>query len=76
MDCKTLAVVFGTVCPAEPGDKTQPATVLSASDKAVGKWLVFVGHVPPEWAVTLVRNTQPGLDPRTSPCKGRHRRVG
>jgi putative Ca2+/H+ antiporter (TMEM165/GDT1 family) len=43
MDWKTLAVVFGTVFLAELGDKTQLATVLFASDKEVGKWLVFVG---------------------------------
>jgi putative Ca2+/H+ antiporter (TMEM165/GDT1 family) len=32
VDWKTLAAVFATVFLAEPGDKTQVATVLFASD--------------------------------------------
>jgi putative Ca2+/H+ antiporter (TMEM165/GDT1 family) len=43
MDLRVLVLVFGTVFIAELGDKTQLATMLFASDKAVSKWTVFVG---------------------------------
>ena len=43
MDWKVLATVFATVFIAEPGDKTQLATLLFAADKEVSKWLVFIG---------------------------------
>lgn len=43
MDLKTFAVVFGTVFLAELGDKTQLATVLFASKKAVSLITVFLG---------------------------------
>ncbi len=43
MDLKVLLTVFTTVFLAELGDKTQLATLLFATDKAVGKWTVFIG---------------------------------
>jgi putative Ca2+/H+ antiporter (TMEM165/GDT1 family) len=43
MDWKILLTVFATVFVAELGDKTQLATLLFAADKAVSKWLVFIG---------------------------------
>lgn len=43
MDLKILLTVFTTVFLAELGDKTQLATLLFATDKAVGKWTVFIG---------------------------------
>jgi len=43
MDWKILVTVFTSVFIAELGDKTQLATMLFASDKAVGKLTIFVG---------------------------------
>lgn len=40
---KAFLTVFVTVFIAEIGDKTQLATMLFASDKAVNRWLVFAG---------------------------------
>ena len=41
MDWKVFLTVFGAVFVAELGDKTQLATMLFASDKAVSKYTVF-----------------------------------
>ncbi len=40
---KAFAAVFISVFLAEIGDKTQIATLLFASDKQIGKWVVFAG---------------------------------
>lgn len=42
MDWKIMLTVFFTVFVAELGDKTQLATMLFASDKAVSGWTVFI----------------------------------
>ena len=43
MDWKVLATVFASVFIAEMADKTQLVTMLFAADKAVSKWVVFMG---------------------------------
>ena len=43
MDWKILVTVFASVFVAEMADKTQLVTLLFATDRAVSKWLVFVG---------------------------------
>ncbi|WP_026376140.1 TMEM165/GDT1 family protein [Aestuariibacter salexigens] len=42
MELKAFLTVFIAVFVAEIGDKTQLATMLFASDKAVSKWTVFL----------------------------------
>jgi len=43
MEWKLFAIVFASVFVAEMADKTQLVTMLFAADKAVSKWLVFLG---------------------------------
>jgi putative Ca2+/H+ antiporter (TMEM165/GDT1 family) len=43
MEWKLFATVFASVFVAEMADKTQLVTLLFAADKAVSKWLVFLG---------------------------------
>ena len=43
MDWKVFATVFASVFVAEMADKTQLVTLLFAADKAVSKWVVFLG---------------------------------
>ena len=43
MDWKLLATVFISIFIAEMADKTQLVTMLFATDKAVSKWVVFLG---------------------------------
>jgi len=41
MDIKAFLTIYSVVFIAELGDKTQLATLLFGTDKAVSKWLVF-----------------------------------
>jgi len=41
LDLKFFAVVFSTIFLAEIGDKTQLATLLFATEKEAGLWIVF-----------------------------------
>lgn len=43
MDWKLFATVFASVFVAELADKTQLVTLLFAADRAVSKWIVFLG---------------------------------
>jgi len=43
MEWKLLLTVFGSIFVAEMADKTQLVTLLFAADKAVSKWVVFLG---------------------------------
>ena len=43
MEWKLFLTVFGSIFVAEMADKTQLVTLLFAADKAVSKWVVFLG---------------------------------
>ncbi len=43
MEWKIFLTVFASIFVAEMADKTQLVTILFATDKAVSKWLVFLG---------------------------------
>lgn len=43
MEWKIFATVFVSIFIAEMADKTQLVTMLFAADKAVSKWVVFLG---------------------------------
>jgi len=43
MEWKLFATVFASIFIAELADKTQLVTLLFAADKAVNKWIVFLG---------------------------------
>ncbi len=43
MEWKLFATVFVSIFIAELADKTQLVTLLFAADKAVNKWIVFLG---------------------------------
>jgi len=43
MEWKLFATVFASIFIAELADKTQMVTLLFAADKAVSKWVVFLG---------------------------------
>jgi len=43
MEWKMLFTVFASIFVAEMADKTQLVTLLFAADKAVSKWVVFLG---------------------------------
>jgi putative Ca2+/H+ antiporter (TMEM165/GDT1 family) len=43
MEWKLFATVFASIFIAELADKTQLVTLLFAADKAVNKWMVFLG---------------------------------
>ena len=43
MEWKLFATVFVSIFVAELADKTQLVTLLFAADKAVSKWIVFLG---------------------------------
>jgi putative Ca2+/H+ antiporter (TMEM165/GDT1 family) len=43
MEWKLFLTVFASIFVAEMADKTQLVTLLFAADKAVSKWVVFLG---------------------------------
>ena len=43
MDWKVFLFTFGAIFLAELADKTQLVTLLFAADKAVNKWVIFLG---------------------------------
>ena len=43
MEWKLFATVFASIFVAELADKTQLVTLLFAADRAVNKWIVFLG---------------------------------
>jgi len=43
MEWKLFATVFASIFVAEMADKTQLVTLLFAADKAVNKWIIFLG---------------------------------
>lgn len=43
MEWKLFATVFASIFIAELADKTQLVTLLFAADRAVNKWIVFLG---------------------------------
>ena len=43
MEWKLFLTVFASIFVAEMADKTQVVTLLFAADKAVNKWVIFLG---------------------------------
>ncbi|MDY6880644.1 MAG: TMEM165/GDT1 family protein [Thermodesulfobacteriota bacterium] len=54
MDIKIFFTIFSTIFLAEIGDKTQLATVLFASDKGIGKPVVFLAASMALMAATAI----------------------